>query len=481
MFPAWRIELGAARRALYDGRWEEAAAMLSSERLREFLPAKRLSKQLADKLVARAAERLGGSSESSAGWRDLRHAAQLAPVEAAVDALRRREAQRRVASAYALLASGAVGEAIAVLERMEGRNLGGDERRQCQAIARRILDAEAAAREGMFATAAEATSKGAEMVPPSETALAQALSRRVAGYRQQHIECERTAAELHAALVQQEWSTVLSLAAKILEIAPRHAAARRARRKAWQAVGMDVTQAYVPAADSPLGDVRRPVAGRLALRSTTHPGAKGALVDTAIGDAGRGGRFVAWIDGVGGYLVCLGQEVVLGQPSPTHEVDIPVLADLSRRHAVIRRDGESYVLTPIHTTAVNGQPLAGPTVLKHNDRIRLGAALELTFRRPHALSATAVLERASNHKFVPAVDGVVLMSDTCVMGPRSHCHVACRPWEHDVVLFRRGNELAFRAAGPFEIDGRTFLAEAPLAWGVRIEGDDFALSFEELK
>jgi len=64
-------------------------------------------------------------------------------------------------------------------------------------------------------------------------------------------------------------------------------------------------------------------------------------------------RIVAWIDGVGGFLICLGEEVVLGQPSVAG-ADIPVLADLSRRHATIRREGESYVLTPANRVSIDG-------------------------------------------------------------------------------------------------------------------------------
>ena len=49
--------------------------------------------------------------------------------------------------------------------------------------------------------------------------------------------------ELHAALDRQDWGAVLSAAEAVLAIAPQHEAARQARRQAWKAVGMDVTQA----------------------------------------------------------------------------------------------------------------------------------------------------------------------------------------------------------------------------------------------
>src|SRR5205085_1968322 len=43
-------------------------------------------------------------------------------------------------------------------------------------------------------------------------------------------------------------------------------------------------------------------------------------------------QYLLWIDGVGGYLVCLSHRVTLGQANPESVVDIPLLADVSRHH-----------------------------------------------------------------------------------------------------------------------------------------------------
>src|SRR6476620_4667400 len=57
-------------------------------------------------------------------------------------------------------------------------------------------------------------------------------------------ECQRLTSEMHAALTTENWSTVLSAADALLAIAPQHSAAAQARRRAWKAVGMDVTRMY---------------------------------------------------------------------------------------------------------------------------------------------------------------------------------------------------------------------------------------------
>ena len=65
----------------------------------------------------------------------------------------------------------------------------------------------------------------------------------------------------------------------------------------------------------------------------------GSPPGSALAEQHAGRRFLLWIDGVGGYLVCLGDEVILGQASSEYQVDIPIQADLSRRHAKISPTG----------------------------------------------------------------------------------------------------------------------------------------------
>jgi hypothetical protein len=201
---------------------------------------------------------------------------------------------------------------------------------------------------------------------------------------------------------------------------------------------------------------------------------------TGVSERKAGKRVVAWIDSVGAFLICLGDEIVLGQPSSDGSVDVPILGDLSRRHAVIRRDREAYVLTPLHGTAVDGKAITEPTVLRDKSVIKLGDAVQITFRKPHALSATAVLEINSHHRTEPAVDCVVLMSESCILGPQGHSHVRCRDWKTDLVLFRRGEDLMCRTHSPVEIDGQTCIGQASVAGDCRIECDEFALSLEEI-
>lgn len=189
-------------------------------------------------------------------------------------------------------------------------------------------------------------------------------------------------------------------------------------------------------------------------------------------------RFVLWVDGVGGYLVCLRDSVVLGQYMPDSAVDVAIGGDLSRKHAVVRRQNETYLIDPIGPTKIDGRPIHAATALKDGEEIQLGSVVRLRFRRPHPLSATARLEPVSNHRIRPGVDAVLLMSESLVLGPRWQNHVLCLDWSSDLVLGRQGGELFCRAMRPIEIDGQEVDGRGKLTFASRVTGEDFSICLE---
>lgn len=192
-------------------------------------------------------------------------------------------------------------------------------------------------------------------------------------------------------------------------------------------------------------------------------------------------RALLWVDAVGGFLVCLDDCVTLGQPSSGDQLAIPIMADLSRRHAVIRRDGGAYVLDPVQRTRVNGRDIQAPFILSDNELIEIGDNVRLRFTKPHALSATARLTIESHHKTQPSADAVLLMADSCVLGPNRHCHVRCREWERDVVIYRQGDKLLCRAGEQILRDGIVAAGECEIQSGARVEGEDFAFTWETVE
>jgi hypothetical protein len=196
--------------------------------------------------------------------------------------------------------------------------------------------------------------------------------------------------------------------------------------------------------------------------------------------AGPKGRFLLWVDGVGGYLVCLDDRILLGRAGPDSHADIPLMGDLSREHATLIRNGEGYLLQAHHASFVNGKPVVDQVVLHDGDVLRLGSTVELEFRQPSPVSATARLSIVSRHRLPLAVDGVLLMAETCIVGEDLQAHIPAPALANPVVLYRQAGALWCRALGAFDVDGRTCAARAPLTLQSSVLGDGFSFSLEPL-
>lgn len=214
--------------------------------------------------------------------------------------------------------------------------------------------------------------------------------------------------------------------------------------------------------------------------TTTDSAFRAAWTDSAVKMPGSKTRMLLWVDAVGGFFVCLGSEVRLGQAVPDSQMELPLLADLSRHHATIRRDEEGYTIEPVRDVRLNHHRLEATSWLNDGSLIELGPALQLRFSRPHPLSATARLDFVSNHRTQPSAAAVILMADTCVLGPGAQNHVVCRQLTHDVVLYRQHGALYCRSAGPLEIDGKWYEQQGPLTPRSHVAGEHFSFGLEEI-
>src|SRR5438132_13962994 len=105
-------------------------------------------------------------------------------------------------------------------------------------------------------------------------------------------------------------------------------------------------------------------------------------------------QLLLWIDGVGGYLVCLKPRLSLGQAGAETAPDLAILAAVARHHATLQRDAEGYFLEAVRKTALNGQP-ADKAFLRSGDRLTLGNACQLLFTQSGPISASSRLDTVS--------------------------------------------------------------------------------------
>lgn len=195
---------------------------------------------------------------------------------------------------------------------------------------------------------------------------------------------------------------------------------------------------------------------------------------TPLGGADMDGeRFLLWIDRVGTFLLCTGERVSVGGPvSEPPAADVALLANLSRRHAEIVRSGEGYYVQAAATTSVAGRSVHERTNLADGNEIRLGDSVRLKFRLPTIVSGTARLEFVSDHRPAQVVDAVVLMDDTCILGPGADSHIRCPGWNQSVLLHRAAGQLCCKSRSDLYVNDKHAKESTPLADGAIVTGID---------
>lgn len=466
MFQAWRFKLREAQVALDQGRLEEASTILTSDDLPTYLPAQQMLALVNNRLAKRGVER-AKAGDFAAAWRELELARSRSGETSDWLASQQQVVDLALADVERHLQASDFAGAIARIDSLEKRRVGNGVLQTLREVTRRLDSAHKLSQRGKFTEAEEQLNAAATLRP--DLALIDQQKRTCA----QRAERLRALSEqLHKALGATDWTLVLSLATELLAIAPENRLARDARKRAWAEVGAKV------------GDSRR--FGETQYWTGT-PIADGGgsrpadAQDAAATERPRKPRFLLWIDAVGGYLVCLGDEIVVGQAAPNSQVDVAIQADISRRHVKIRREGEGYVIEPLaDQVTVEGRPIDSPALISDGDEIELGHGVRLRFRKPHVLSASARLEMVSRHRLHPFVDAVLLMAESCVLGPKWQNHVVCRDWQGDVVLYRQDSQVFCRAMESVEIDGQLQEGRGKIRPNSRVAGSDFSFTLEPL-
>lgn len=467
MFQPWRIRLKGVDAALRAGQLDAACRALRDHGLTEYAPGRRLAQRLAEALIARGCS-AADAGDSAAGWRDYQAASELGASQPLRQQLSNKLFAIALKEVERYLAAGETRAALQRLAEIARWPGAGQTVRLWTQAAHEVHRAQELVPQGELASAEAALASAAALQPGWDW-----LARLRSQVARQHEQVRQQRAALHEALHAQRWSEAQRAAEALLGIAPRDAMALAARRRIWSAAGAPSAEpAEQGATQRRAGVPQRPDRPSPPLRAPLQ-GSNGRMPS--------GERYVLWIDGVGGYLLCLGEEVVVGQAVPDAGVDVPLLADLSARHAVLRRTPGGYLLVPQRSTRLRGREVTEPVPLLREAVIELGATVRLRFRIPHPLSNSACLEVHSRHRLQPSVDGVVLMADTCVLGPAARCHVRCATWTDEVVLFRRHDQLWCRGpAGGLEIDSVSYGEAGPVRPGSRIQGETFSMSLEKL-
>jgi tetratricopeptide (TPR) repeat protein len=443
---AWLLHR-QAQEALKTGRLEDAKGILAQPKAQGQRGHGELVSKLAHAFVERG-ERHLRQEDPEAAWRDLLEAEQLHADDKAARQLRVSLSRLGMAETRALLHAGELNRAEETIARLQNRGVRLPEFKVLEESVKDWQRARDKAGQGEFSAALEIVDRVRRRLFTSYRALEE--FRADLEVRQQKFGVQLR--QLLAAADAGRWREVVEIAEQVLAVAPEHAEARKLRGRAWKALEpVTVTAAYSSAP-------------------------KKARDDDLVCD-GLPGRFLLWIDGVGGYLVCLNNRITFGHAGADAHVDVPLVADVSRLHASLSRDAEGYVLEAVKPIQVNGQTLTRAT-LRPGDRVTIGASCQFQFHQPVPVSTTARLDLVSGHRLSLTVDGILLMADTLVMGDGPQVHVSIPDLKKNVVLFRHKDGIGLRQDGSLLVNGQKSGQRGVLGPNATVVGGDLSFTIE---
>jgi hypothetical protein len=188
--------------------------------------------------------------------------------------------------------------------------------------------------------------------------------------------------------------------------------------------------------------------------------------------------FLLRVDEGGECLVLRGDSVVIGNVRQA-QLDLPVLANLAGRHALLRRSlsfhggMQDTVVALDGPVAVAGTPVR-ERVLQSGDSVQLGPAFGFRYELPSARSLSARLQLQAGFQ-VAGTDRVLLLKDRgkdgrLLLGPGRDCHVRVPRASHEVEVFATPNgQIRVACADGGRIDGVAFRGEHPVDAGQFVE------------
>ena len=538
--PPW-LMLRQAAEAVATGRPDEAHRLIAPLVDGGYRKAWRLARDVAGAYCTRARRALDRDHHPEAAWRDLLAAESLNTGERCVADLRQVLTRFGLVQARGALEAGSPVAAVERVAQLRERGVRHPDLRRVEEAAQDWVLAAEMADRGDFLSALAALDRLRPILPCPPGG----LDHYRAEVERRHERFRAAVGRAHEAAETRRWRAALTAADEALAAAPEHREARTLRTKAWQAAYPEAGEytrppavasshdpfAAQPAVPSPAPVAKETVSLRAvpavpltgtadlwagprpdpsANRLTSDPPRRGNRTTPAEtsedrpgsgnGSGPEGGpepgraplpkRFLLWVDGVGGYLVCTGTRATFGQATlGGGPVDIPLFADVSRVHADVSRDGEGYVIEAGKAAPAGGKAVAravqvnGATVaravLAAGDRVTLGATCQFVFRLPVSVSSTAQLELTSGHRLMLPVEGVLLMANELILGPDPQAHVVVRDLPGRILLYRSKDGLGVRVpGGKFRVNDRPYTDRAPLPLPASYEDDALTFTVE---
>ncbi len=489
------LALRQAQEAIAAGRPGEAHRLLEPLIAEGHRRAHKLAREVVRAYANRAIKALEQHNPETA-WRDLLAAETLNTGEKVVTDLRYTLTRLSVVQAKAMLEAGRPIDTLDQITKIRDHGVRHPDLDRLETAAQDWVHAAELADKGEFLRA------GAELdrILPKLPCPATGLELFRAEVESRHGRFREAVGRLMDAAEAKQWREAVAIAAEVLAVAPDHREAKAVRGKAWVAASSETPDFAIPPAPSEPGAASaraRSTSGVAAAARDTRwdsvrppqpapehtiarpldASVSGSPMLSSPGGAPLPKRFLLWVDGVGGYLVCLSSRVTFGQATADGPVDVPLFADVSRTHAEMTRDPEGYVIESGRGIRVNGAETKH-AVLGSGDRVTLGASCQFVFHKPVAVSSSVRLELTSGHRLPISVEAVLLMGNELILGPEPDAHIPMKV-PAPVLIYRSREGLSVRVPDTrFTIDDRPCTDRAILPLPSVVSCDAFTFAVE---
>ncbi|MCH2181209.1 MAG: hypothetical protein MK108_04315 [Mariniblastus sp.] len=415
-----------------------------------------LARKLTRKLIGRAKRNIN-RNDFPAAWRDLTSATEIA-CPADQDRLSRQKSklvELTIESADSLLTAGKISQALALVAELQSRHILDWRSDRIEKTGRLIQDADDLAARGQVNFSNEKLKMAINLRPD----LALLEARQKANEHRRH-QIDRLSRDLQQALLENQSDRVRQLCGEILTIAPSYQ------------VALDAQRQWNERTSSPDRSMGNTTHKRVAAQETSTEA-------TAIPTASR--QFLIWVDQVGGFLACPGATNTIGAALPQANIQIPIVADLSRRNVKVERTACGHLvhpLTPLGTVTIDGHPVTQSSPWKSGQIMELEGRVRLRYIQPHPGSRSARLDLVSRHRTEPWSDAVLLVTDTILLGPDPRNHICCPHWSQNIVLFFQQGAWHCQCTQTFQVDSKRVRGTARLTDHSRIAGTDFSIALE---
>lgn len=449
----------------------------------------RTANSLVDKLVVRA-ERQECAGNLVAAWQDLNDAVSV-QTDDRIDVLARHQSRlidSTIQHAESCLQRGQVTNAHRLVDILARRKILDRRADEIISVCSLVNNAQVLAASGKWNESSRMLQQAHQLRPDMEF-----VESRLRANQRDEQSVQKMTSQLRDALNQSNWGNVQTITGQILQVSPNHQIAIDARRRCQShyvkqpaATSREVTIINEPGQFEKSDTVHTISDNETTRSSTSARRTLATQVAEPIAlpcepDQCNVRSFMLWVDGVGGYLVCTWPQVTIGRAVERSEVDIPVHADIRRRHLHIKRSANGYIAEPLEANGPNDSAVTKPMILGHGQKIDIGGGVQARFSMPHPLGCSARIDFISRHRTDPWSDAVLLLGDALMIGPFDSHHVRSPRLNEELLLFRNGNEIILRAPGSYELDGETKSGDITVNRNLRLVGKGYSVSLEMIK